>query len=185
MGRYFNDITAQEDFLEHHGILGMHWGKKNGPPYPLQGFRKALAEKRAKRRKKAIIKKAQATKAANKQAKQQAELDKKTLEERKKEYAKNPYAVKEHKNLYTTQELKDIVDRYATEKKLDEYTPSKMAKAKKKIDKAMKVVGGVTTAYNLAANLRNPFVEEERQWPTINLKGSYSKKKDNSKKDNK
>lgn len=24
-----------EDFLEHHGILGQKWGVKNGPPYPL------------------------------------------------------------------------------------------------------------------------------------------------------
>ena len=23
--------------LEHHGILGQHWGKRNGPPYPLRG----------------------------------------------------------------------------------------------------------------------------------------------------
>lgn len=23
------------DYVEHHGILGMHWGRKNGPPYPL------------------------------------------------------------------------------------------------------------------------------------------------------
>ena len=23
------------DFLMHHGIKGMHWGERNGPPYPL------------------------------------------------------------------------------------------------------------------------------------------------------
>lgn len=32
------DILTEEkedDHLEHHGILGQRWGKKNGPPYPL------------------------------------------------------------------------------------------------------------------------------------------------------
>lgn len=28
-------MTPYEDYIAHHGILGMKWGRKNGPPYPL------------------------------------------------------------------------------------------------------------------------------------------------------
>ena len=33
------------NYLQHHGILGMHWGKKNGPPYPLGYSDHSSAEK--------------------------------------------------------------------------------------------------------------------------------------------
>lgn len=35
-----------EEHLEHHGIHGMKWGHKNGPPYPLRASQKSSTEKK-------------------------------------------------------------------------------------------------------------------------------------------
>ena len=39
-----------QQYIEHHGIPGQKWGKRNGPPYPLNDSRKSVSEKVSKRR---------------------------------------------------------------------------------------------------------------------------------------
>lgn len=47
------DAIKMGEELYHHGVLGMSWGDRNGPPYPLGGIdkREARAEYKAKREK--------------------------------------------------------------------------------------------------------------------------------------
>lgn len=39
--------NSYNSYLAHHGIKGMHWGKRNGPPYPL-GYSSHTAEQKQK-----------------------------------------------------------------------------------------------------------------------------------------
>ena len=107
--------AEQEDALYHHGVLGMSWGDKNGPPYPLGGINKKVArvEYKAKKEKERRLKKLQkaakkARKVKAKNAKQEAEILKK-----KQKLVKEGDLdkIRKNANLFTNEELQYVIER--------------------------------------------------------------------------
>lgn len=100
-----------EDVLEHHGVSGMEWGERNGPPYPLSGANKrhAIKEWMENRKKKKRLKKLQkAAKKARKERQEQKEIDEK---KRKLVQKGNIDKIRKNAKLFTNEELEYIAER--------------------------------------------------------------------------
>lgn len=110
------------DELWHHGVMGMSWGERNGPPYPLGGLDKKVARAEAKRKKARERALEKARKAAKKKRKAEARdarrEERAARQEEKDQILKEKLLrkgdlkdIQKHKSLFTTQELLDAVNR--------------------------------------------------------------------------
>lgn len=116
-----------EDTLEHFGILGMHWGQRNGPPYPLSS--KISTGKRLKggsgsgsisRKRKKALKKARKTRAKNIKLKTLEKQKQQQIEKTKEEIIKSKdiKAMLNNADKFTSQEINDMLNRLDVEKRL-------------------------------------------------------------------
>ena len=117
-----------EDELSHHGILGQKWGKKNGPPYPLDSkvsTGKRLRESAGKIISKRKKKKSQPVYKSNEEA----------IKSRDYEY------INKNKSQFSTKEMNELMNRVSTEERMSDFAKKhvKNAKSKAAAKKVLKI----------------------------------------------
>ena len=153
------DSIKMDDELYHHGILGMSWGDRHGPPYPLSGSAKKIARAEAKKKieqqrrlEKAREAAAKKRKEKAREAKRQEKIDKKKA----KILAKNDMnALYKNKKLFTTEEIRGAVERNQAVIEAKYSPDAKNAPDPRTMDKLLNIVNKL----GMAASAAKPMVD--------------------------
>ncbi|MBO7365216.1 MAG: hypothetical protein J6U28_00775 [Bacteroidales bacterium] len=137
-----DDICEEE--LYHHGVLGQSWGRRHGPPYPLDGVDKKIARAEAKRkreRERRLKKLQRAAKKARKLKKKQEKQEADTLKKKQKLVKSGDMdKIRKNADLFNNDELQYILERDAMKRGLG---GEKERTADEKFDLAMKRMGQI------------------------------------------
>lgn len=137
-----DDICEEE--LYHHGVFGQSWGRRHGPPYPLDGVDKKIARAEAKRkreRERRLKKLQRAAKKARKLKKKQEKQEADTLKKKQKLVKSGDMdKIRKNADLFNNDELQYILERDAMKRGLG---GEKERTTDEKFDLAMKRMGQI------------------------------------------
>lgn len=168
------DYDDEDDYsLYHHGVMGMSWGDRHGPPYPLGGVDKKVARAEAKAKKEAERKQREMNRrmkklrraAKRKRKKDQREMTKQEKLLRKKQQLLDEgdlEKIRKNRKLFTNEEIQwaterhDLIEQSKGHKKqkkvLDEQRLEQILKV---ADATARVASNAATVINAAASVKN------------------------------
>lgn len=121
--------------LYHHGILGMKWGKRNGPPYPLDQSSRSSAERKMQKSKNAERTAEYANRASS--INEGARRVNRGIGKLKRT------ASSQDVSKMSDEELRKLVNRLNMEQQYSDLTSRRVSKGETYLDEIMDVAGGV------------------------------------------
>lgn len=158
-----NDYDS--NYLAHHGILGMKWGKRNGPPYPLTdkmhsaaekaaGWRKSLGDAYKAHKKKKVQKKALAKARQVRAENVKKEAERKRYEDDKQKALSSGKAsdIMRFKGDLTNDQYDKAFKRLEWERKMTDLSNKEVQTGWDKMDDIFDKVGKMTDYVNKSTN---------------------------------